>query len=337
MLTYKKIRSLAVNAILLLAASVAYPQGFTELEFQSVTCVHVLAFNDKCDAVTIKGSLYQPDKPTDKVVVIVHGSQGVDQRHLNYARHLNGTGMAALVLDSWTPRGIGKAQLDFAANEMKGARAYNQALDALRAADALKNTPHGYKKVGHIGESIGGTAAIWLTKPYLYREYLRLFKTKAPILDANVALYAGCFERIFNDRFLPVPTFFLGAELDNDTPAVHCERFAEWMNGRGGIATVQTLKGQHHDFDAPYRLHTASRAQNPSDCASYIDGSVRIWDKTGEKFPLDPEGYKNFQRKCIRTAAEAPVTTGYLDSPTTGFREWGDFFMKTLADPGVSP
>lgn len=306
------------------------------LNFESRNCVNIVKFNDKCDPQTVKGTLYRPKNPTDAVVIIVHGSQGVDERHENYAKHLNSIGIAALLLDSWGSRGISKAQYDYAANDKKGARAFNQALDVLRAADLLKGLPLAYKWIGHIGESMGGSAAIWLTKPYLYNEYLRLFSQQAPTIQANVAIYAGCFEKVSNDRFLSIKTFFLNAELDNDTPAVYCEKFSDWMNSRGGIAEFQTLKGQHHDFDAPYKLTKAPKAENPSDCVSFIDGPVRVWEKTGEKFPMTADGYRDFQKKCVKSAREAPVTTGYIESPFTGFKEWGNFFLKTLESPSTN-
>ncbi len=308
-------------------------QETREVKIDSRNCVHIASFNDKCDLQPVTGTLFKPKDKTDAVVIIVHGSQGVDERHTNYAKHLNSLGFAALVLDSWSPRGIGKAQYDYAANEKKGARAFNQAIDVLRAAKTLINGPEAYKRVGHIGESIGGVAAIWLTKPYLYSEYTRLFSEYAPSIQANAALYAGCFERVSTDRFLPITTFFLNAELDNDTPAAYCEKFSGWMNSRGGRTSYLTLPGQHHDFDAPYKLTKAPKAENPSECASYIEGSVRIWEKTGERFPMTADGYRAFQKKCVRSAKEAPVNTGYIESPLTGFKEWGDFFLRTLGTP----
>ena len=48
---------------------------------------------------------------------------------------------------------------------------------------------------------------------------------------------------------------------------------------------------------------------------------------------LIPTNLRNFQRKCVRSAWVAPVKTGYIDSPFTGFKEWGEFFTKTLGNP----
>mgnify|MGYP007062923672 CR=1 FL=1 len=64
-------------------------QNVREINVDSRNCVHLVTFNDKCTPVSIKGKLFNPQKPTDAVVVIMHGSQGVDERHFNYAKHLN--------------------------------------------------------------------------------------------------------------------------------------------------------------------------------------------------------------------------------------------------------
>jgi dienelactone hydrolase len=327
------LKILVTLAYAIFSISNLYAQNTREISVDSINCLHLVTLNDNCTPVSIKGKLFNPQKPTDAVIVIVHGSQGVDERHFNYAKHLNSIGFSALVLDSWTARGIGMAHFDFAANEKKGARAYNLAIDVFRSVEFLKKQPEGFKRFGHIGESMGGGAAIWLTKPYLHSEYLKLFSVKPPEIQANIAVYGGCFERVSSERFIPIPTLFLGGELDNDTPAILCEKFAEWMNSRGGVASSIILKGQYHDFDAIYKLHTTPRAENPSECASYIDGNFRTWEKTGEKFPMTAEGYKNFQRKCVRSAKEAPVKSGYIDTPTTGFKEWGEFFSKVLGNP----
>ena len=95
---------------LLFLSTSAYAQDRRILNIESRNCVHIVKFNDKCDPQTVKGTLYKPKNPTDAVVIIVHGSQGVDERHENYAKHLNSIGFAALLLDSWNLRGIDEAQ-----------------------------------------------------------------------------------------------------------------------------------------------------------------------------------------------------------------------------------
>ena len=102
------------------------------------------------------------------------------------------------------------------------------------------------------------------------------------------------------------------------------------MNARGGNATFQTLSGQYHDFDAPYKLLKSARAQNPSECSSLTDGNIRIWDRTGERFPNTAEGLRLYQSKCIRSSESSPVYSGYKESPKTGFKEWGKFLISSI-------
>lgn len=311
----------------------SYSQKNQIINIETKNCINVVYNNDKCDPVTVKGTLFKAKKNTDAVVIIVHGSQGIDSRHEAYAKYLNTLGFSAFILDSWSGRGIEKAHLNYVENEKKGARSFNQALDVLRAIEVLKKLPEQYRRFGHIGESSGGGAAIWLTKPFLYAEYSRLFLEKGNEINSNVALYAPCFERNINDRFLAIKTYFLNGELDNDTPAKLCEKFSTWMNSRGGVSSFKTLPGEYHDFDAPYKVKLSSRAQNPSDCSSLIDGANRIWDKNGEKFPNTADGLRAYQKKCIKSANNDPVYSGYTKSSDRGYKEWGDFFISTLGNP----
>jgi dienelactone hydrolase len=316
-----------------LGSNFAFAQEKREVKIDSINCVTLVSVNDKCDPLTITGTLYKSAIATDAAVIIMHGSQGVDDRHHRYASYLNSIGYSALVLDSWTARRVSMVHKDYAGNEKKGARTINQALDVLRAAAALRSMPEAYSRIGHLGESMGGIAATWLVRPYTYSEYERLFGKQASTLGANAALYAGCFERNAADRFLPIETFFLGGELDNVTPAKLCERFSDWMNSKGGMSTFKTLSGRYHDFDAPYRLVKITSADNPSDCAYYIDGNTRTWEVTGEQFPMTADGYRAFQSKCVRKGFAAPINVGYVESANTGFKEWGDFFLRTLGSP----
>ena len=191
------------------------------------------------------------------------------------------------------------------------------------------------KKFGYLGESSGGTAALWTRRPYLYTVYKRVWGAEATAPDATVGLYGGCFERNSADRFLPKPLLLISGELDNNTPAALCWRYSDWINEHGGQAEFIGLPGQHHDFDAPYSVRQSSNAENPSQCASLIDSALkkRIWEKTGETFDLTAEGYRAFQRKCLDASQGTKVVGGNTGSIRTGYTEWTAFFRKYLLTP----
>lgn len=66
--------------IYLLVSSVAKAQTSSNVEFPSMTCISKQNNNDQCSPQQVKGKLYLPSKPTNALVVISHGSQGVDAR-----------------------------------------------------------------------------------------------------------------------------------------------------------------------------------------------------------------------------------------------------------------
>ena len=300
--------------------------------FDSMSCINKVGTNDLCEPLKVSGRLYLPESRTSRLVTITHGSQGLDARHELYAQQLIKNGFAALIIDHWGAREIGKAQLNYLSNNQKGARAFNQSLDALKAMNELKKAPHSFEEFGFIGESMGGVAALWLEKNYFYKEYLRIFNEPSTAnLKALVALYPHCDERNHGLMFNQIPTLIIAAELDNDTPAKYCKNYVEWVSTvKGGVITLKILAGQYHDFDAPYRLLRANRSQNPADCVSTLKDGMRIWDLTQETFPLNAQGYSNYIKKCMKVAGDDPPWSGHTGDPKTGFGEWTQFFLNNM-------
>jgi hypothetical protein len=57
-------KTIAILAYAIFSISNSNAQNVREINVDSTTCVHLVTFNDKCTPVTIKGSLFNPDKPT---------------------------------------------------------------------------------------------------------------------------------------------------------------------------------------------------------------------------------------------------------------------------------
>ncbi len=115
--------------------------------------------NYAIDSVTIKAFLTLPDHVQGQVpaMVVVHGSGGVtDSREGEWARRLKEIGVAALVIDSFGPRGISETATD----QSKLSFSVNVA-DALNALKALASDPRIDKnRIGIIGFSKGGSVAL---------------------------------------------------------------------------------------------------------------------------------------------------------------------------------
>jgi dienelactone hydrolase len=314
-----------------LAQNTAFnPSGMTRMEFNSNSCAGFYGTPTlKCSPIVLPAYLLKA-ADNKAVVFITHGSGGLDKRHGDYARQLVENGINAMVLGHWEARGLSKIHLDYSKARNQGGTSHNQVSDVLAAATQMKETPEWREaKFGHIGESIGGSTALNLTRPYLRRAFNDMYGKPSIQLDALVALYASCTDRNVDEKFIATPLLFIHGRDDDDALASECEAQVPWMNGRGGRASIVVLPGQHHDFDAPYRLHRSVRAENPVKCANMSYGHKFILEINGKEYPGTAEGYAQMRKDCI-AMTRTGVTTGHTGNPKTGYPEWTAFFLQHL-------
>ena len=305
------------------------PAGLQRIDITSTTCTgfhRTPSF--QCTPITVPAYLAKANTGDRNALVIVsHGSAGLDKRHSDYAHELAGNGINALVLGHWAARRLSKIQLDYADAREKGGTSLSQAIDVLAATSSFKLLPEWRDtRIGFIGESMGGTTAINVTRPYIeaiVRDELHL-----PVANVNVsiALYPGCAERNTIERFKNIPVLIVSAELDDDTPANTCVRYVDWMNQRGADAEIVILPGQHHDFDAPYKLGYWPRAQNPAKCVNLRDNGVITLESTGKQYPNTPAGGAAMYKDCFTYG----VHSGHQGNPRTGYDVWIAYFKKHL-------
>jgi dienelactone hydrolase len=151
------------------------PTGFIQLARRQAT-----------QKTVIFGSLHIPKKATGPVpaMVIAHGSAGVADRESWWADHLDDVGVAAFIVDSFTPRNI----RDTATDQTQLSTAANVA-DAFAALKLLATHPKIDKqRIGVIGFSKGGQVALW-TEFEAYRRAVVEDQTK---FAAHVPLYPAC-------------------------------------------------------------------------------------------------------------------------------------------------
>jgi len=133
------------------------PSTAKQLSFLSQNCLGFGTNAFKCSDLQMKGFLFTPSGPGDKVVVISHGSQGLDGRVFEYADALTKNGIAALVLDHFGPRNVGPVHGHYAGYSAKGANAGSMAGDAIWAVEALKAAYPNINAIGY-GDSIAALA-----------------------------------------------------------------------------------------------------------------------------------------------------------------------------------
>lgn len=253
-------------------AQTARPDQAEKVSWPSAACYGQPTVCHRLDA---QGFLFAQPGQT-RVVMISHGSQGIDSRMYDYVDSLQKEGFAALVIDHWKPRGIGVTHDDYVAASARGGNEFNMAIDSLAAAAWLRS--RGFAKVGSIGESQGGGAAVMMQQkfvgPVAERNIRRLHGNQVEIrpVDAVVGLYPYCgYRNGKRDAYVGTPFLFITGEVDDETPSRYCERHVGWMNERGGNARIVVLPGEGHSFDAPYRRQRNVFGPHYAKCDVLVD------------------------------------------------------------------
>ena len=194
-------------------------------------------------SVLLRGWLYLPDLPQGKgrvpAVVLMHGCGGPKVPSHRWAEQLNAWGYAALVLDSFGPRGIAQVCSEPAklSSPARTADAYGalQFLQGQRGIDP--------DRIGLMGWSHGGSSALWAVdrswslahQPYPWLRF-----------RATGVFYPGCN---FSHSGFTTPVLMLMGAADDWTPASPCRRMVKTTRASNGRIELVIYPGATHAFD----------------------------------------------------------------------------------------
>jgi dienelactone hydrolase len=187
-------------------------------------------------------------------VVLLHGCGGpydkqgrVSQRLRDYAALLNAEGWHALVLDSWSSRGVREL-----CTQRLGERTATQAnrrLDALGALQWLaRRNDVDAQRLVLLGWSNGGSTVLAATN-----RRVPAVANASVVPRAAVAFYPGCEADLRRGHDSSAPLLLLVGASDDWTPAAPCVDLASHSKGRGRVVLYE---GAYHGFDgsAPLRV-----------------------------------------------------------------------------------
>ena len=282
---------LRLIGLILMAAAACLPA-----EAQDTRERIVIKQTFKGKAITITGELYLPPGGAKVPAMIVHhGSGGItDARERRYARELVKMGVAALVLDSFTGRGVTSTVRDQSAvstNDMLG--------DAFAALKILAGHARiDGARVG-MGFSKGGSVAL------LAAHEVRA----APALPAglrfalHVPFYPSCSTQHYKPRTTGAPIYMLLGGADTYVGVAPCQEYTAALKAEGARIETIVFQGAMHGFDGG-SAYQNPRGENYSRCifAQQPDGSWRervsgaITNDAGGK--RIEAGYKRALAKC---------------------------------------
>lgn len=253
----------------------------------------------------VTAELYRPRAAEGRVpaAVIINSSGGVQPHtEFHYARTLAREGMAALVVDSFTPRGVRRT-----GDDQGRVWQVQSDADAVAGFRWLAAQPWvDPRRIIVLGMSRGGAAALH-TALEQYRAPLRATDIR---FAAHVAIATGgCNLPARDARTNGAPIFFMLAELDHGTPAEPCLDYARRMRAAGNREIrIAVYPGVYHAYEGTAGLAYVAEDETGRACAGrYVqDARRRLFDRaTG--LPVAPGRERAF---LLETCLERGYTVG---------------------------
>ena len=217
------------------------------------------------------GSIILPQgKPPFPAVVVLHGCNGVSPNTRVWARRLASWGYAALIVDSFSARGLRQV--------CDGSRALpgpERAMDVFAAAAYLRSRPDiDGGRIGALGYSHGGWTALWASTES------SVARAGAPPLRAVVSLYPFCPEvapPLANDVRI-----FIGDADDWAKPS-RCSAFVDKYDALAPHRpSLVVYPGARHSFDAkePERVYFGHQlVHDPKATADAVERTRKFLDE----------------------------------------------------------
>jgi dienelactone hydrolase len=207
-----------------------------------------MAPNGTEEAITVTGDLTLPSDTPGRVpaVIVLHSCSGVTPNLAEWADQLNRMGFAALVLDSFTGRGVTEVCTGRTAVSI-GSRL----TDAYRALALLAVHPRvDPRRIAALGFSHGGWVALWASQAQFETRFLRANVDFA----AFAALYpAGCNARLLRETDMaPGRVRIFHGTADDWTPIGPCREWVARRQAAGRDVSLVAYDGAMHAFDVPF-------------------------------------------------------------------------------------
>jgi dienelactone hydrolase len=230
----------------------------------------------------ITGDLYRPRiEGRVPAAVVINSSGGVTAHtEINYARVLARAGMAALVVDSFRPRGVRRTGDD-----------QNRVFQIASNADAIAGFRYfadqpwvDAQRIVVMGMSRGGEAALSAALDVVRRR----LQASDVRFAAHVAISpGGCSFQSRDARTTGAPIFFMLSELDDGTPAMPCVEYIQRLRTAGN-ANIRwaVYPGVYHAHESTGGIATVRDDWTGRNCSGRFwrdDDGVIVARDTGER------------------------------------------------------
>jgi dienelactone hydrolase len=256
--------------------------------------------------VSIAAELRLPQGATGRLpaVVLLHGSGGVNGGNELWAKHFNEMGVATLLVDSFSGRGLTRTST----NQALLGR-LNMILDAYRAFDVLAAHPSiDPARIAVMGFSRGGQSALYSSM----RRFQQMWNPKA-VFALHIPLYASCTTTFIGDTDVTAPIRQHHGQADDYVTVAPCRPYFDRLRAAGRDAQLIEYPDAHHAYDNPLGPKTPTvgkGSQSTRACTLKEQSPGAIVNvATGQPF--------TYQDPCVQTDPHL----GYNEAATNATRK----------------
>ena len=270
---------------------------------------------DNAPPSTGKGTLFFPDKTTFTApipaMIILHGSGGLrPEREFAYARLFNEMGIAAFVLDYYSPRGVTE-QHSYLQKTLTTSET-DIIVDAYAALRLLGSHPLiDASKIGVTGYSYGGMA----TRYALDSRIKRILAPDHPPFAAHADFYGPCHQTLGDTQFERTRYLAVFGDSDNSVDPAQCAIVHQTLADHG--VQVETLMianaGHAWENEQPRALNNSPYINGCTMGFAKDDGTPLINEQpVSHAAPGASREHRAYMRARIMMDAPECIGRGYI-------------------------
>jgi dienelactone hydrolase len=225
------------------------------------------------------GTLFLPDAADASdaapvpAMVVLHGSGGISKgREMEYGELLASNGIAAFVVNYYTPRGVTE-ETNYMIRVLSVTE-FDAITDAYAALQLLGTHPRiDAQRIGVVGYSYGGMAARFAMDERIRRR----LAPERPGFAAFVDFYGPCFQNLGTSETNGSPLLTLRGTEDASNDLAACKQREDELRALGNSVEAHVYQGAGHawEVEVPRQLFPDS---------PYVAGCEMKYDDTGHNF-----------------------------------------------------
>jgi dienelactone hydrolase len=313
----------AVASIITTLSFASFGQSFVRMELRplesmTLTTQQFLTGEKNGKPAILAGELRIPKPGSDRLpaVILVHGSGGLSASQDRWAQELNSIGVATLILDVFSGRGIistvnDQSQLDSLA----------MLVDTYRALASLAAHPRiDPNRIAVMGFSKGAVPAIYTSN----ERFRRLFGPANVQFAAHIGLYTPCnVHYLEDDKTSGKPIRMFHGIADDYVSIEPCRAYVERLKKTGADVLLAEYPDAYHAYDAFMLTQPIKFPQGQTTRRCWLEESANgqiLNSKTGSRFDLNDPCVEKGPQVAYNAAAYQATVKAVKEFLTATFR-----------------